>query len=146
MSAIGMLGTPSEMYRYGSQFGGILFSFPLMMYSVIYWYFPVFWKLEVSTSYEVICIQRIQCKIATMYQIWKFSIFQQMNSYIFDLVSGMEIQSWGSHAMFSIVFGANDVVHGNSCICSGIGHSSRYSLKQYKIISLLMLYITYNLD
>ena len=54
MSAIGMLGTPSEMYRYGSQFGGILFSFPLMMYSVINWYFPVFWKLEVSTSYEVI--------------------------------------------------------------------------------------------
>ena len=53
MSAIGMLGTPSEMYRYGSQFGGILFSFPLMMYSVIYWYFPVFYKLEVSTSYEV---------------------------------------------------------------------------------------------
>ena len=53
MSAIGMLGTPSEMYRYGSQFGGILFSYPVMMYSVIYWYFPVFWKLEVSTSYEV---------------------------------------------------------------------------------------------
>ena len=53
MSAIGMLGTPSEIYRYGSQFGAILFSFPLVMYSVTYWYLPVFWKLEVSTSYEV---------------------------------------------------------------------------------------------
>ena len=63
MSAIGMLGTPSEMYRYGSQFGGILFSFPLMMYSVIYWYFPVFWKLEVSTSYEVIQFESLYFKV-----------------------------------------------------------------------------------
>ena len=53
MSAIGMLGTPAEIYRYGSQFGAILFSFPLVMYSVTYWYLPVFWKIEVSTSYEV---------------------------------------------------------------------------------------------
>ena len=62
MSAIGMLGTPSEMYKYGSQFGGILFSFPLMMYSVIYWYFPVFYKLEVSTSYEVILVKEFGFK------------------------------------------------------------------------------------
>ena len=53
MSAIGMLGTPAEIYRYGSQFGAILLSFPLVMYSVTYWYLPVFWKIEVSTSYEV---------------------------------------------------------------------------------------------
>ena len=53
MSAIGMLGTPAEIYRYGSQFGAILLSFPLVMYSVTYWYLPVFWKIGVSTSYEV---------------------------------------------------------------------------------------------
>ena len=53
MSAIGMLGTPSEIYRFGTQAGIIMFSFPLVMYSVANWYLPVFWKIGVSTSYEV---------------------------------------------------------------------------------------------
>ena len=57
MSAIGMLGTPSEIYRYGSQFGAVLLSFPFVMYSVTYWYLPVFWKIGVSTSYEVSTIR-----------------------------------------------------------------------------------------
>ena len=53
MSAISMLGTPSEIYRYGAQFGMIMFVFPLVMYSVTNWFLPVFWKVKVSTSYEV---------------------------------------------------------------------------------------------
>ena len=70
MSAIGMLGTPSEIYRYGSQFGAIIFAFPLVMYCVTYWYLPVFWKLEVSTSYEVSMILELyQCKSRTLYKV-----------------------------------------------------------------------------
>ena len=53
MSAIGMLGSPVEIYKYGTQFGMIMFVFPLVMYSVTNWYLPVFWKVGVSTSYEV---------------------------------------------------------------------------------------------
>ena len=53
MSAIGMLGKPSEMYRYGTQFGLMVAVWPLVMYSVTNWYLPVFWKIGVSTSYEV---------------------------------------------------------------------------------------------
>ena len=53
ISANSMLGVPAVIYQFGSQFGMIAFAFPLVMYSVTNWFLPVFWKLGVSTSYEV---------------------------------------------------------------------------------------------
>lgn len=52
MSAITLLGTPSELYRFGTQYVLLVLSYPLVMGSAAHFYLPVFWKLRVSTSYE----------------------------------------------------------------------------------------------
>ena len=53
MSAITLLGTPKEMYQFGTQYILLGLSYPLVMGSAAHLYLPVFWKLQVSTSYEV---------------------------------------------------------------------------------------------
>ena len=53
MSAITLLGTPQEIYRFGTQYIVLVLSYPLVMGSAAHFYLPVFWKLKVSTSYEV---------------------------------------------------------------------------------------------
>lgn len=53
MSAITLLGTPAEMYVFGTQYCMLVLSYPLVMASAAYFYLPVFYRLEVSTSYEV---------------------------------------------------------------------------------------------
>ena len=53
MSAITLLGTPAEIYRNGTQYVILVFSYPIVMAATCYLYMPVFYKLEVSTSYEV---------------------------------------------------------------------------------------------
>merc|ERR1719317_100511 len=52
MSAITLLGTPSELYRFGTQYVLLVLAYPLVMGSAAHFYLPVFWKLKVSTSYE----------------------------------------------------------------------------------------------
>ena len=55
MSAITLLGTPQEVYRFGTQYCLLVLSYPFVMASAAHLYLPVFWKLQVSTSYEVEC-------------------------------------------------------------------------------------------
>jgi len=52
MSAITLLGTPKEMYQFGTQYIFLVLAYPLVMGSAAHFYLPVFWKLQVSTSYE----------------------------------------------------------------------------------------------
>ena len=54
MSAITLLGTPAEMYVFGTQYCTLVLSYPFVMAAACYIYLPVFWKLGVGTSYEVI--------------------------------------------------------------------------------------------
>ena len=53
MSAITLLGTPKEVYVDGTQYVALVFAYPFVMAASAYWYMPVFYKLKVSTSYEV---------------------------------------------------------------------------------------------
>ena len=53
MSAITLLGTPQEIYRFGTQYILLVLAYPFVMGSAAHFYLPVFWKLQVSTSYEV---------------------------------------------------------------------------------------------
>ncbi len=53
ISAVSLLGIPSEVYVYGTQYCTIIFCFPIVAFVVANWLLPVFYKLEVSTSYEV---------------------------------------------------------------------------------------------
>lgn len=53
MSAITLLGTPAEMYVNGTQYIALVLAYPLVMAAAAHLYLPVFYKLGVSTSYEV---------------------------------------------------------------------------------------------
>ena len=45
--------TSAEMYANGTQYVFLVLSYPFVMASAAHLYLPVFWKLKVSTSYEV---------------------------------------------------------------------------------------------
>ena len=53
MSAITLLGTPAEVYKNGTQYVLLVLAYPLVMFATAHMYMPVFYKLGVSTSYEV---------------------------------------------------------------------------------------------
>lgn len=48
-----MLGTPSEIYNFGTQYWAIIFAICLSGIVVTFVYLPVFFKLQVYSSYEV---------------------------------------------------------------------------------------------
>lgn len=52
MSAITLLGTPSEVYQFGFIYWLIGFSYVAVMPAAAYLYFPVFHKLQVTSAYE----------------------------------------------------------------------------------------------
>ena len=53
MSAITVLGTPAEVYTYGTMFWWFFLSYTLVAITTANVYVPVFYKLGVSTTYEV---------------------------------------------------------------------------------------------
>ena len=53
ISAISLLGTPSEVYRYGTQYTIKLLGFCLMIPTTAYFYLPVYHKLGLTSAYEV---------------------------------------------------------------------------------------------
>ena len=55
MSAITLLGTPAEMYVYGTQYSMIWIGFVLMIPISAYMFYPVFFRLQLTSVFEV-CI------------------------------------------------------------------------------------------
>lgn len=53
MSAITILGTPAEIYTYGTMYLWIILSFGSSMYIAGYIYIPLFYQLQVTSAYEV---------------------------------------------------------------------------------------------
>ena len=53
MSAITILGTATEMYRFGTQYMLIILSYFIVIPSAAYLYMPVFYRLGVTSAYEV---------------------------------------------------------------------------------------------
>lgn len=52
MSAVTLLGTPAEMYQFGTLYMLIAFSYLLVMPSTNFLYLPIFFKLQVTSAYE----------------------------------------------------------------------------------------------
>lgn len=52
VSAVTVIGTPTDIYYYGSQYWMIIFSVILMGVVVSYVYLPVFQKLRLNSSYQ----------------------------------------------------------------------------------------------
>ncbi|GFY69766.1 sodium-coupled monocarboxylate transporter 2 [Trichonephila inaurata madagascariensis] len=59
MSAITLLGTPAEVYRFGTQYIIINIAFCLVVPVTAYLYLPVFYNLGVTSAYEVISLPGI---------------------------------------------------------------------------------------
>lgn len=53
ISGVTVLGTPAEIYNFGTQYWLIVFPIFLMGFVVSYVYLPVFCSLQVGSSYEV---------------------------------------------------------------------------------------------
>ncbi len=53
MSAITLLGTPSEMYQYGTQYWLIGPSYIIVVFVAAHVMLPVFYRLELTSVYEV---------------------------------------------------------------------------------------------
>lgn len=53
ISGVTVLGTPAEIYNYGTQYWLIIFPIFLMGFIVAFVYLPVFCSLKVGSSYEV---------------------------------------------------------------------------------------------
>ncbi len=56
MSAITVLGTPAEFYNFGTMFWWFGLAYTIVSLLVAYVYMPVFYKLEITSVYEV-CIK-----------------------------------------------------------------------------------------
>jgi len=53
VSGIGLLGVPAEIFNYGTTFALIaLFAIPGMLI-IMYWFMPMFYELQFTSSYEV---------------------------------------------------------------------------------------------
>ena len=55
ISAITLIGTPREVYVSGTQYLVFTLAMPFVMWTAASCYMPVFYELQVSTSYEVRC-------------------------------------------------------------------------------------------
>lgn len=53
ISGISILGMPAEIYVYGTQFWMIICSEGLVSLTIAIAYLPVFYKLQITSSYEV---------------------------------------------------------------------------------------------
>lgn len=76
ISGVTVLGTPAEIYNYGTQYWLIIIPIFLMGFIVSYVYLPVFCSLKVGSSYEVclfifdddLFVDRLICTFST----WSF--------------------------------------------------------------------------
>lgn len=53
MSAITLLGTPAEVYQFGTMYWLIVLAFFLVIPATNYLYMPIFYQLQVTSAYEV---------------------------------------------------------------------------------------------
>lgn len=73
MSAIPMLGIPAETYLTGTQFWMVVVAYCFMFPTVAYVFMPVFYKLGLSSVYEV-------SAIFVFLVVFKCTIFKSINS------------------------------------------------------------------
>lgn len=70
ISAISLLGTPSEVYRYGTQYAIKLLAMCLMIPTTAYLYLPVYYNLGLTSAYEVsfqLFLLTLICLIVCLY-------------------------------------------------------------------------------
>lgn len=69
MSAITILGTSSELYFYGTQYWLLALSYLLVMIVAGHLFLPIFYRLQLTSAYEVIATLTYLCIV------YSFSLF-----------------------------------------------------------------------
>lgn len=83
ISGVTILGTPAEIYNFGTQYWLIVIPIFLMGFAVSFVYLPVFSALKVGSSYEV-----IKFKCSTTFKFTKCNVFIR---HVHFLVFGTEV-------------------------------------------------------
>jgi Na+/proline symporter len=57
ISGVSLLGVPSEVYQYGSQYAACIFTSFISCFIIVYVYLPVFYKLQLTSTFEYLEIR-----------------------------------------------------------------------------------------
>ncbi|KAJ9575561.1 hypothetical protein L9F63_007569, partial [Diploptera punctata] len=85
VSGITLMGVPTEIYRFGTIYGLIVFSTVLMGIIVNYFYLPVFYDLQLISTYEVGSV------LYTLHLLLLIPIVVYVPAIVFTQVSGINI-------------------------------------------------------
>lgn len=88
ISAVTVLGTPAEVYNFGTQYFLIIVPVMLMGWTISQVYLPVFCTLKVGSSYEVIVLQFTLCEA----MLTRSFDFRFLSIWSFDLT--VECAQW----------------------------------------------------
>ncbi|CAL1266319.1 unnamed protein product [Larinioides sclopetarius] len=97
MSAITLLGTPAEVYRYGTQYMIINIAFCLVVPATAYLYLPVFFKLGVTSAYEYLelrfhsAVRTIGCIVFTLHMLMYMPVVLYAPALALSEVTGIRI-------------------------------------------------------
>ncbi|GBM82981.1 Sodium-coupled monocarboxylate transporter 1 [Araneus ventricosus] len=97
MSAITLLGTPAEVYRYGTQYMIINIAFCLVIPATAYLYLPVFFNLGVTSAYEYLelrfhsAVRTIGCIVFTLHMLMYMPVVLYAPALALSEVTGIRI-------------------------------------------------------
>ena len=72
ISAIALIGYPAEMYQFGTMYWLITLAFFLVMPATNYLYLPIFYRLQVTSAYEVETLIKFSFKITSFTIYFKY--------------------------------------------------------------------------
>ena len=70
LSAIALLGVPSEIYTYGGMYIVVMFSYPLFIIQCIFIYAPIFRRSKVTSANEVRMLVFISFRYVYIFHRW----------------------------------------------------------------------------
>ncbi|KAB0797463.1 hypothetical protein PPYR_08456 [Photinus pyralis] len=110
ISGVTILGTPAEIYNFGTQYWFIAFSIWFSGAIVAYVYLPVFCKLQVNSSYEYLEmrfsreVRMLASVLFVMDEIMFLPIVIYVPSLAFNQVTGIDVHLIGSVVCFICIF------------------------------------------
>ncbi|XP_067122328.1 sodium-coupled monocarboxylate transporter 1-like [Centruroides vittatus] len=107
MSAITLLGTPAEIYQYGTQYWIINLAFIIVMPATAYCYLPVYYNLNITSAYEYLelrfnrLIRTLGSSVFTIHMIMYMPIVLYAPALALSEVTGLNL--WVSVLSIGIV-------------------------------------------
>ncbi|KAJ8982518.1 hypothetical protein NQ317_018559 [Molorchus minor] len=112
ISGISILGIPAEMYTYGTQFWMIIASEGFVSLAMAYAYLPVFYKLQITSSYEP--SYRHKFAYGDSSRLYRLHLLHYIGKKFLTVKGGLKAVVWTDTVQTIIMFGALVIV-----ICMG---------------------------